>query len=129
VTISNAEDSDSRITSRPSHVRKQPKKGGHNNTRPRQPSLCRLCEKLGSTARQRHTVQRAGRRVDIGTSGGPGGGEEAGVDDGREDLDSGRVDGDDEWGRGGRAVGEVQPGVVGGHEHANDKDTLMDKWV
>lgn len=76
----------------------------------------------GSRIRAKRRTERARAGVEIGRRGGPGGGQQAGVDHGRQALDTGILDGNDE-GRLGGARGEDEIRVVRRDEEADDGGT------
>lgn len=75
---------------------------------------------LGQVTVEGDTVQSSGRGVEIGGGGGPGGGDETGVDERGQSLDSGGLDGNHE-GRGLGVVGGSELGVVGRDDDADDE--------
>lgn len=102
------------------HVRQPAEQGADRERHVRQPGARRACEYPRGVARNREAVERTGGGVQVRGGGGPGGGEERGVDDGGETLDACLADGNDEGrGEGGGLGAEV--GVVRGHEEADDE--------
>lgn len=87
----------------------------------RESVLSRLEEDLGQVTVQGDGVDGSGRGVEVGRSGRPSGGDEAGVDDGGESFDTGLLNGDDERRRSG-VGGELEPVGVGGGDDTDDED-------
>lgn len=85
---------------------------------PRHTVLRRLEEDRGCVPGRCQTVERAGRGVHVGVSGGPGGRDEAGVDERGNDFNACTLEGDDEGRAGGRAVAKVESLVVLRDQHA-----------
>jgi hypothetical protein len=68
----------------------------------RKPRFRNSTEDLGSLTANGKTEKDTGGRVQIATSCGKGTGDDGSVNEMREDLDSGAVDGNDIWTKGGR---------------------------
>jgi hypothetical protein len=75
----------------------------------------------------RHRDDDSSSDVTVGVSGGPGRDEDAGVDDRREDRDTGGLDRDDPGRRVGVAGSRDEVGVVAGYDHSDD-DSAEDVW-
>lgn len=101
-----------------SHVGEATETGGDDDGEPGKTVLGSSGEDLGEIAVESDTVESPTGGVEIGRGGGPGRGDETGVDDGREDLDTGFGDGDDE-GRGGGVRGSSESLVVGSDDETD----------
>jgi hypothetical protein len=111
-----------RVTER--HVRERAKdNGGDWNAVDGQATSGAPAEERRGLALEREGVEDTGRGVDVRVAGRPDSNQEDGVDDGREALDAGVVDSDDEWRlRDGRDVRVEQALVRVGDQDTDDEN-------
>lgn len=100
--------------------REQREGGADQHADPGQAVLARLADEAGGLATVVQSEQGTRRDVHVGHAGGPGRGKQGGVDDGRQNLDAGLLEGDDEGRLGGRGA-QVQRRVTGRHQQADDE--------
>ena len=115
------EDGDS--TRRGVHERQECKRTGEENCSKRKTILRAVRQETRGLSSEGETVKHTRRREQEGVSGGEGGGENACVDDVREDLDSGAGNSDDIGGLRCCAARLQKVLVIVGDEHAGDQDT------
>jgi hypothetical protein len=105
------------------HVGERAERSAEDERGPGNTVLSRLGKDLGRLSVESQSVQGSGRGVEIGRSRGPGRGEETGVDDRRQRLDTGSLDGDDEGRARGVRGSETETLEVGRDEETDDQDT------
>jgi hypothetical protein len=105
------------------HVGERAERSAEDERGPGNTVLSRLGKDLGRLSVESQSVQGSGRGVEIGRSRGPGRGEETGVDDRGQRLDTGSLDGDDEGRARGVRGSETETLEVGRDEETDDQDT------
>lgn len=105
------------------HVGQSTEKSAENNRDPWKTVFGTLGEDFRCSAGKSQTVQSSGRSVQVGGSSGPRGCQETSVDDGRQGLDSGSLDGDDEGRTGGVLASQTEVRVVRWNEKTDNECT------